>query len=167
MLPGDGILTPLVGASAGLYGILVGVAVVAPSLKVSLLFPPVTLTMRQLALALMAISIGSILLQFGGNEGGEAGHLGGAIVGFFLIQSAVWSGRERNSTRGLRGVFSMQKGPRKDIAPKIRPQTKVDLSSQSHIDDILDKISQHGFQSLTEEERDMLHQAAKNEKEST
>ncbi len=165
MLPQDGIYTPLIGASAGLYGILVGVAVIAPSLQVALLFPPITLTMRQLALALMAISVGSILLQFGGNEGGEAGHLGGAIVGFFLIQSAVWSGRERSSTRGLGGAFSPKRGPRQDIEPKIRPRTRVDLRGQSHIDEILDKISQHGFQSLTDDERDLLHQAAKNEKD--
>lgn len=55
------------------------------------------------------------------------------------------------------------KGPRTDIAPKIRPRTMVDLGSQSEIDEILEKISREGFQSLSEEERDLLHRAAKNE----
>ena len=83
-LPGSGLQTGLVGASAGIYGILVGVAVIAPSLKVSLLFPPITLTMRQLAIALMAISVGIIVLHIGKNQGGEAGHLGGAIMAFVM-----------------------------------------------------------------------------------
>jgi membrane associated rhomboid family serine protease len=56
-LPSNNLQTGLVGASAGIYGILVGVAVSAPTMRVSLLFPPVTLTMRQLALALLAISL--------------------------------------------------------------------------------------------------------------
>ena len=86
LLPGDDLWTPLVGASAGIYGILIGVAVIAPNLRVALLFPPIELSMRQLAIALMVISAGSILLKFGGNEGGEAGHLGGAILGFILMR---------------------------------------------------------------------------------
>ena len=74
-LLGDSLQTPLVGASAGIYGILVGVAVIAPNLRVALLFPPIELSMRQLAIALMVISGGAILLKIGGNEGGEAGLL--------------------------------------------------------------------------------------------
>ncbi|MDP4897545.1 MAG: rhomboid family intramembrane serine protease [Akkermansiaceae bacterium] len=147
---------PLVGASAGIYGILIGVAVIAPALRVSLLFPPVTLTMRRLALILMAISVLIIVFKIGGNEGGEAGHLGGAIMGFFLMQVWIWF-----SSKG--GSFGKMRGPRKDIEPKIRPRTMVDLRSESEIDRLLDKISKDGFQSLTEEERDLLHQAAKSQ----
>ena len=158
------ILVPLVGASAGLYGILVGVAVIAPSLKVSLLFPPVTLTMRTLALILLGIAVGSILLKFGGNEGGEAGHLGGAIVGFILVQSAIlWGRSDLPGGGGFRKVGARPRVPRSDIEAKIRPRTRVDLRSQSEIDAILDKISKDGFQSLTQEERELLHRAAKNE----
>jgi len=160
-LPGVSIYSPLVGASAGIYGILIGVAITAPSLRVSLLFPPVTLTMRQLALILLLISVGSIVFKLGGNEGGEAGHLGGAVVGFFLMKLAAW----RAGSGGGRFEFfgGSSKGPRTDIAPKIRPRTMVDLGSQSEIDEILEKISREGFQSLSEEERDLLHRAAKNE----
>lgn len=144
---------PLVGASAGIYGILMGVAVIAPSLRVSLLFPPITLSMRQLALAIIAIAVASIVFRFGGNEGGEAGHLGGAIVGYLLVAGTIWHRKN--------GGFGNAKSPRTDIEPKIRPRTRVDLRGQSEIDAILDKISSEGFQSLTEEERDMLHRAAK------
>jgi len=148
-------LVPLVGASAGIYGILVGVAVIAPSLRVSLLFPPITLTMRQLALALLAIAVGSILLKFGGNEGGEAGHLGGAIMGYFMMKTHGWMNWVRGSTRRRKGR------PASDFTAKIRPRTSLDLHSSTEVDRILEKISRDGFQSLTDEERDLLSKAAK------
>lgn len=157
-LPGVSVYSPLVGASAGIYGILIGVAIIAPSLRVALLIPPVTLTMRQLALILLLISVASIAFKFGGNEGGEAGHLGGAILGFVLVK---FSGLKGGVNLGFFGGRS--KAPRTDIEPKIRPRTRVDLRSHSEIDEILEKISREGFQSLTEAERDALHRAAKNE----
>jgi membrane associated rhomboid family serine protease len=85
LLPG-GLTVPMVGASAGIYGIFIGVAVIAPNLRVMLLFPPIELSIRQLAIGLLVISVGAILLSLGGNEGGEAGHLGGAILGYFLMR---------------------------------------------------------------------------------
>lgn len=155
ILPRDDEFSSLVGASAGLYGILVGVAVIAPSLRVSLLFPPVTLSMRTLALILLGISVASVLFTFGGNEGGEAGHLGGAIVGFLLVR--FW-GQEGITFRASAGK------PRDDIAPKIRPRTMVDLRTEDRIDEILDKISSEGFQSLTDEERELLQKSSQKDK---
>lgn len=154
-LPGNDLQTGLVGASAGIYGILVGVAVIAPAMRVSLLFPPVTLTMRQLALALMGVSVGIIVLSIGKNQGGEAGHLGGAIMGYFMMKTHGWMGWVRGKTGSPRGR------PASDFTPKIRPRTIVDLHGQSEVDAILEKISRDGFQSLTDEERDVLHRAAK------
>lgn len=151
-------MQPLVGASAGIYGILIGVAVIAPSMRVSLLFPPVTLTMRNLALILMGISVLLIVFKIGGNEGGEAGHLGGAIMGFFLMRVWIWY-----QEGDLKVPFNGSRGPRRDIKPKIRPRTRVDLRSESEVDRLLDKISKDGFQSLTDEERDMLHRAAQSQ----
>lgn len=151
-------MVPLVGASAGIYGILIGVAVIAPAMRVSLLFPPVTLTMRNLALILLAISTVLILFKIGGNEGGEAGHLGGAIMGFVLMRFWIW-----NTSSEGGGYSGKSRGSRLDIEPKIRPRTRVDLTSEGEVDRLLDKISENGFQSLTEEERDLLHRAAKSQ----
>ena len=146
---------PLVGASAGIYGILVGVAVIAPSLRVTLMFPPVTLTMRQLALALLAIAVGSIVLKLGGNEGGEASHIGGAIMGYFLMKLPALMGGSGGSPQRRRGR------PLSEYEPKIRPRTSLDLHSSTEVDRILEKISRDGFQSITDEEREVLHRAAR------
>lgn len=156
VLPALSMVTSLVGASAGIYGIMIAVAVLAPHLQVTLFFPPITLTMRQLALSVIAIAVAVIVFGLGNNEGGEAGHLGGVIVGYILIRMAPLFGVD--TRREIRR-------PRRYYEPKIRPRTIVDLQAQSEIDEILDKISREGFQSLTDEERDLLHRASKNEQD--
>jgi hypothetical protein len=143
----------LVGASAGLYGILIGVAVIAPNLRVALLFPPIELSMRQLAIALMVISGGAILLKVGGNEGGEAGHLGGAILGYLLMRFPQLLGGG-----GSEIARPAPSGPRP--LPKLRPRTSLEMEQDSAVDVILDKISREGFQSLTAEERELLQKAS-------
>jgi membrane associated rhomboid family serine protease len=156
ILPAMSVYTPLVGASAGIYGVLIAVAVLAPSLQITLIFPPITLTMRQLALGVLTIAVGIIVFRIGTNAGGEAGHLGGAIAGFMLTR---WV-----SVFGL-GEKKKAKRPRRHFEPKIRPRTVLDLRAQSEVDAILEKISREGFQSLTDEERDLLHRSAKNQQD--
>lgn len=156
ILPGMDFYAHLVGASAGIYGIMIAVAVLAPGMRISLFLLPFTLSMRQLAIGCIAISVAVILLEIGNNQGGEAGHLGGVIVGYILIRMAPFLGvhLKKNPRR-----------PRKHYEPKIRPRTTVDLRSDSEVDKILDKISREGFQSLTDEERDLLHRASKNQQD--
>lgn len=150
----------LVGASAGLYGIFIGVAVIGPNMRVMLLIPPIELSMRQLVIGLMVISTGSVLLKLGGNMGGEAGHLGGAILGFILMRFPQLLGRQR----GLEVVR-----PRRDSEPppaKLRPRSTLQKDQDSAVDVILEKIHREGVQSLTDEERDFLQKAA-NSKQSS
>jgi hypothetical protein len=158
VLPGADLQTPLVGASAGIYGIFIGVAVIAPNLRVSLLFPPVELTMRNLAMVLLAISVGSIIFKLGGNEGGEAGHLGGAIVGFLIMRYPILLGAR----------FQEEPVPARKASPrplsKLRPRTDFELSQDSAVDKILDKISREGFQSLTQAERDFLQKVSESKR---
>jgi len=157
VVPG-GLNSPLIGASAGIYGIFIGVAVIAPDLRVMLLFPPIELSMRQLAIALMAISVGAILLKLGGNEGGEAGHLGGALLGYFLM-------RHPNLLGGQSGVEIIRpKAFASSAKPKLWPRTEVRTDEDTVVDLILDKVSREGFQSLTQAERDILTQAAQRQR---
>lgn len=149
----SGLESGLIGASAGIYGIFIGVAVIAPDLRVALLFPPIELSMRQLAIVLLVIATGAILLSLGGNEGGEAGHLGGAILGFFLVRYP-----------GLLGKAAGQLPPRvpRTYEPKLRPRSNVLRQRDDAVDLILDKISREGFQSLTADEREVLRKASEN-----
>lgn len=157
----------VVGASGGIFGILVIAAMIAPDMRVQLLFPPVTLTMRLLAILMLAYGV-FIVLVGGTNAGGEAGHLGGALAGFLLWKIPV--------LRGLLGRLgrSGQGGPKKGPAfqiriakrgkvyqKKLRPQSTITGLESSEVDRILDKINEHGLQSLTGEERELLARAGK------
>lgn len=143
---------PLVGASAGIYGIFAGVAVIAPQLRVQLLFPPIELSMRQLAIALLVIALVYILFNLD-NAGGEAGHLGGAILGFFLTRRMLRHGRHPVDFRRPRAFSRPWKS-------KLSPRTHIDLDQATEVDRILEKISRDGFQSLTDEEKQTLKRAA-------
>ena len=126
-------LVPMVGASGSIYGILVAGAFIFPKIKVQLLFPPVTLTMRTLAWALVGLSV--VIIGFDlRNAGGEAGHMGGMIMGLLLIMIPYFRG----------------KGAR-----------KIMISTQEEIDRILDKIHVEGQDSLTENEREFIERIAR------
>lgn len=167
LLPHDSLDSPLVGASAGIYGILIGVSVVAPDMRVRLLIPPVELSMRQVAIALIAIAAGIVLLGYAGinlfglveNEGGQAGHLGGAILGFFLVRYPWLLGR------GTLVSVAKAKSFSREPLPKLRPRSDLEKSQDTAVDLILDKISREGFQSLTPAEKEFL-QKASNSKQS-
>jgi membrane associated rhomboid family serine protease len=79
----------LVGASAAIFGVLIGVLYVAPGMVVRLLLPPVALTMRTFALLYIVLAVAVVLLR-GPNAGGEAAHLGGALGGWILITNPRW-----------------------------------------------------------------------------
>lgn len=92
-------VVPMVGASAAIYGVLVSVAFLYPHLHVSLIFPPVTMTLRTFAIAVLLIAILTVLLN-GDNAGGEAGHLGGIILSAIVM--LIWRNRYRKKLYGGR-----------------------------------------------------------------
>jgi rhomboid family protein len=84
-----GVDTILVGASAGIFGIMAAAVVLAPSMTFRLWFPPVSLSLR--AMFWIMIGLALITLYTGGfNGGGEASHLGGAAIGALLIRKIHW-----------------------------------------------------------------------------
>ncbi len=87
--------TPLVGASAGIFGILIAAARIAPDTTV-LLYGMFPIRLKTLAWGLLAIAAYTVF-AYGGNPagarsnaGGEAAHLGGAAVGLLLIRNPQW-----------------------------------------------------------------------------
>ena len=155
----------VVGASAGIFGILVVAAMIAPNMQVRLLLPPVTLTMKQLALILLFI--GAFVVVTGGrNAGGQAGHLGGALAGFLIYRipllRALLEMRVRSTSkqRSRHGAQS-KRAKNQRYEKKLRPKSTISKAEASEVDRILDKINEHGLQSLTEEERLLLTRAGK------
>lgn len=90
---------PLVGASAGIFGILIAAARIAPHATV-LVYGILPMRLRTLAWILIAVAVYMILTR-GQNAGGEAAHLGGAVIGFLLIQNPnlldIFQGRLKRS----------------------------------------------------------------------
>jgi membrane associated rhomboid family serine protease len=89
-------MIPLVGASASIYGVMVACAFMYPDVMISLLFPPVTLRLRTFALIIIGIASFTILFNLT-NAGGEAGHLGGVLMGALIM--SIWKHRIRNRYR--------------------------------------------------------------------
>jgi membrane associated rhomboid family serine protease len=77
--------TPLVGASAGIFGVLVAAAMIAPNVTVMLLFPPIPIQLKYLAIVMIAVAAYTALFN-GLNAGGEAAHLGGGALGYLLMR---------------------------------------------------------------------------------
>jgi membrane associated rhomboid family serine protease len=77
--------TPMVGASAAIYGVLVAGAVLTPDTTVMLIFPPIPIQLRYLAIIMVGLAAYAAFNN-GHNAGGEAAHLGGAVLGFVLIR---------------------------------------------------------------------------------
>lgn len=87
-------MIPLIGASASIYGVMVACAFMYPDVRISLLFPPITLRLRTFAICVIGIATATILFNLT-NAGGEAGHLGGIIMGAIIMM--VWKYRIINS----------------------------------------------------------------------
>ena len=151
---------PLVGASAGIFAILVCIAIIAPNLKV-LLFFVIPMSMRTFAIAALVFASLMILTDANGNAGGEAGHLGGAILGFIFMKyphllsfadKLGAGGKKRRRTVDAKIVRER----------KLRPRTHINLDD-TEVDRILDKVSREGIQSLTDEEREILTRSVNRE----
>ena len=79
-------LTPTVGASGAIYGVLLGYAFLYPDNQMTLLFPPVTLSAKWMVLIFLGIEL---LTGVTGTLDGVAhfAHLGGALFGWLMM---IW-----------------------------------------------------------------------------
>ncbi|MBU3729370.1 MAG: rhomboid family intramembrane serine protease [Phycisphaerales bacterium] len=153
--------TPLVGASAGIFGILIASARIVPNATV-LLFFIIPMRLATLAYALVIIAVGTVILggaRSGWNAGGEAAHLGGAIAGWWLIARPEplqgffdFFGRAGGSFSGT--------GARRGAAAAVRAAERRAFED-AEVDRVLDKIKSEGIASLSETERRILKDASR------
>jgi membrane associated rhomboid family serine protease len=156
----------VVGASAGICGMIAFFCSLNPMQEVTtwIYFFPVTIRAKYFLMFITAFSIFGVIIPFANVAHGA--HLGGILLGLAYVRwGTAWEGlinwkpftfkqRQRKSPRAARPA-----------SPIFRRENLADLPEQEFIsrevDPILDKISQHGIQSLTERERKIL-EAARN-----
>lgn len=141
----------LLGASGSVMAIVVGVATHAPDYRIF----PFGVPMKLKWLALISFII-TTLLDLSENTGGKAAHIGGAVFGM------LWA---INHNKGFfkGGMF---KGGMFKPKPKLNVVHKRTVPDQEYnlqktavrkrVDEILDKISRSGYDSLSRDEKDFL-----------
>ena len=77
-------LTPTVGASGAIYGVLMGYAMLYPDSVLTLLFPPVSLKAKWFVIIFAVIELVTGVFSIGGGIAHFA-HLGGLLFGWLLI----------------------------------------------------------------------------------
>jgi membrane associated rhomboid family serine protease len=162
---------PTVGASGAIYGVLIAFGMMFPDRPIFVYF---LLPIRARYFVMLYI----ILEVYSGVTGTSDGvahfaHLGGAAVGFVYLMID-------QRRMPLKGVFEKAKEriiPTEHVSSYSSSYRQNDVAdakyydvpnnggedriSQQQIDEILDKISQNGYQSLSEKEKKILFEASK------
>lgn len=150
----EGKSTVLVGASAGISAIFVGIATYIPNYQLKFRFVGFV-KLWHLAAIWLALDV---LGLAGGNAGGHFSHLGGSIFGFLYVTQA--SNKEIKIFDGILSFFKTKKSPLKTVhkTQKTRQTTTQNSNdyNQKQIDAILDKISKSGYDTLTKSEKEFL-----------
>jgi hypothetical protein len=157
---------PMVGASAGICGLLAAFAVLEPE---SVIHVMMILPVRAKYLLPVVIVLPLIFMVSGDQHRvAHAAHLGGALAGVGYIHFFVRSGTTFFDIERLRRLFARRqlvrshtvKRPFRQRDTAARPDNfSPDDFISKEVDPILDKISAHGIQSLTERERKILEAA--------
>ncbi|MBW3469005.1 rhomboid family protein [Arthrospiribacter ruber] len=167
----------MLGASAGVYAIVVGAATLAPNTSFHLLLlGPVKI--KYIAIFYVIIAF---VNSAGSNAGGELAHLGGAAMGFLYIKQ-LQKGKDWGIPIQAIGIFFeklFDKKPKVKVSyrkkktftasqsytasdnPKPTPSVKTGEPTQEEIDKILDKIAERGYEALSKEEKRKLFEFSK------
>jgi membrane associated rhomboid family serine protease len=157
---------PTVGASAGALGLLAGYAMLYPERPLTLLlFFIIPVSMRAKFLLLFCAAAALFGIVFTVSNVADAAHLGGIVTGIVFIRYAIhwdwhWPRLRRVPQPAPRRLVKVSSRPARAWG---RGKTEEDLPAaeflSKEVDPILDKISAHGIQSLTERERRILEAA--------
>jgi membrane associated rhomboid family serine protease len=159
----------IVGASAAIMGVLAAVTTYQPLMNVRLLLIGNVKLWHITAVVLILD-----LMQFSlDNTGGHISHLAGALFGFVYIKllqngtdlskNVSWvidffsSSFKKPTSTPFKKVHKNYGKPVEKSASKIITKDKA----QQQIDEILDKISKSGYDSLSKEEKEFLFKAGK------
>ncbi|MGB0523248.1 MAG: rhomboid family intramembrane serine protease [Flammeovirgaceae bacterium] len=155
------------GASAAVNAIIVGAATLMPDYRVHLfLIGPAKL--KYIALVVVILAIFGIR---GANTGGEVAHLGGALMGFLFVRQlrngSDWSTPVlnvldwfSNLTKPKSKLKVSYRNNKKSKKKKGGSKDKDNTPDQNSVDRILDKISESGYEKLSEEEKQILFRAS-------
>jgi len=162
----------IVGASGAIMAILVATATYAPHMNLRLLLIG-NVKLWMFTTVVVAIDLIQIFAE---NTGGHIAHLAGAFFGFVFIK-LLQSGTDLSKivTFILDGISNLSPGGKKTTFKKVhrnynpprRPEQKpvsrivTKDKTQQQIDEILDKISKSGYDSLTAAEKEFLFKAGK------
>ncbi|PWB23849.1 rhomboid family protein [Flavobacterium sp. HTF] len=159
----------IVGASAAIMAILVATTTYQPLMNVRLLLVG-NVKLWHITAVILLLD----LMQFRlGNMGGHISHLAGAVFGFIFIK-LLQNGTDlsiavsrtidffanlfrKSPTTPFKTVHKNYKKPTEKPTSRIVTKDKT----QQQIDEILDKISQSGYDCLTKEEKEFLFKAGK------
>ena len=143
----------LLGASGSAMAIVAAISTLLPDYTIRLLlFGDVRL--KYLALILIAIDVIGIS---GSNPGGALAHIGGAMLGFIFIKQ-LQKGNDWSK------IFQPRKKLKVVRNNTGRPPVSTSrVPEQELIDQILDKISKSGYNSLTAQEKEQLFKASNKE----
>lgn len=146
----------MLGASAAVYAVMVGAAVLLPNYTIFLLFlGPVRI--KYIVLVYVVLSF---LQTTNANAGGQLAHLGGALAGWLYILQIKSSG---GIFGRVRRVFRRKKKKIRVIHLSDEYHEHHRKVSEQEIDRILDKISECGYNSLTKEEKQILFDAGRDD----
>ena len=154
----------MIGSSAGVMSLLIFMSTYSPNLEVRLII--FNIKLLYIGIAFMMLDV--IQIPYG-NAGGHIAHLGGALLGFIYannLKKGVDIGLpvERIISK-LFNLFQLNKS-KMNVAFKNKSKKNFnhpnDDNSKKHqkkIDEILDKISSSGYESLSKKEKDFLFKA--------
>ena len=155
----------MVGASAGVMSIFIFISTYTPNLEVRLIL--FNIKLRYLGIAFVLLDV--IQIPYG-NSGGHIAHLGGAFYGFIYaqrLQKGIDIGLPfEKLTNRISKLFYNKPKLNTVYKSEVKMKTKkheisIEKNNQKRIDEILDKISQSGYESLSNDEKDFLFNVGK------
>jgi membrane associated rhomboid family serine protease len=147
-----------IGASASVMAVVIAIAVYVPDYSINL-FLLGSIRIKYMALAIFILTS---VVDFSVNSGGKLAHIGGAFFGYFYTLN-LRRGRDmgRGFNRFIDSIAALFKPKKKLKVTHKKPKSdydynKIKIDHQQKINNILDKISKGGYDSLTKEEKETL-----------